>query len=65
MPRHAPHPLVLRIRRARMSLAAAEQELIAARDRNDVREISRIERELPNRRAYVAELLAMARSRSS
>jgi hypothetical protein len=35
--------------------------LNAARDQGSVREVGRLERELANRRAYLAELLATAR----
>ncbi len=53
---------VSRIRRARAGIAAAEQELNAVRDHGSVREIGRLERELENRRTYLAELLTTARS---
>jgi hypothetical protein len=58
---HRADHVVSRIRRAQAGITAAEQELNAARDQGSVREVGRLERELANRRAYLAELLATAR----
>jgi hypothetical protein len=52
---------VRRIRRARAGLAEAERELAAAREHLSHREVARPERELANRRAYLAELVALLR----
>jgi hypothetical protein len=63
VPTHQADQLVARIRRAQAGIDEAERELSAARDHGSVREVGRLARELANRRAYLAELLAMARHR--
>jgi hypothetical protein len=61
MARSDAEALRARIRRAEAGIAAAERELAAARGAGPAREVQRLERELANRRAYLAELVALLR----
>jgi hypothetical protein len=61
---HQADPFVSRIRRAQAGIDTAERELRSARDNGSAREIGRLEREVANRRAYLSELLTMARTKA-
>jgi hypothetical protein len=57
-----PTDLVLhRIRRAKASIAEAERQLAAARERRDPAGVRLLGIDLANRRAYLAELVASLR----
>jgi hypothetical protein len=61
MPTQVTDPLLARIRRAQAGIAATDRELSAACETPKLREISRLEHELANRRAYLAELVVQLR----
>jgi hypothetical protein len=61
MARSDAEALRARIRRARAGIAEAELELAAAREQLSYREVQRLARALANRRAYLAELVALLR----